>query len=484
MIIFLIVSAAAVLGLLLAVGGLWMTLRKKWLFRGVPILLLGLFLAVAGTIRLRDYRQALSLLESDFTADADRFQQLEKADLAHTGKPSGADWAQWRGPQRDGRSSETGLLQQWPMDGPPVLWRQPIGGGYSSPVVAGGQVYCMDKQAGDERVLCLAAGDGKLLWEYRYPADYAGMAYRAGPRATPTVHDGKVYTVGATGVFLCLDAKAADSKPALLWRHDLQAEFRASPLQWGIACSPLVEGNLVIVQPGGDKGSIVAFDRISGKLVWSALSETSGYSSPVAATAAGVRQIICFTGHGMTGLRPDDGSQLWYFAWPTQYNCNVATPIIAGDYVFLSSNYQAGCALLYLTATADGVKAEPIYVRRDKLMRNHFGTCVLHQDHLYGFDISGHGGDGYLKCIDLKSAQEKWTTRSFQKGNVLFADGRLFVLAQDGQLGLVEATPASFKSVGRFRALQGSQCWAVPALAGGRLYVRDSEEIACFNLRK
>src|SRR5436305_12081143 len=183
--------------------------------------------------------------------------------------------------------------------------------------------------------------------------------------------------------------------------------FGAKPPLWGLACSPLVEGDKVIVQPGGSKGSIVAFDRKTGKPAWTALDDRSGYSSPVAATAAGVRQIICFTGRRMVGLRATNGELLWEYPWATQLDANIATPIVAGDLVFLSSAYNMGCALLRLSPNGDGVKALPARVRRNKGMRNHHSSCVLVDEHLYGFDVNREQR-GFLKCIHLETFEEKW----------------------------------------------------------------------------
>jgi outer membrane protein assembly factor BamB len=258
------------------------------------------------------------------------------------------------------------------------------------------------------------------------------------------------------------------------------SEFAAHLPDWGVACSALIDGGLVCVQPGGDRGSVVAFDRRTGGVVWHALSDVSGYSSPVAATAAGAHQIICFTGLGATGLRAADGSQLWYYPWSTTYNANIATPIVAGDYAFISSDYGSGCALLHLKpGKGAGVDVEPVYVKRNKLMRNHHSSCVLHDGYLYGFD------DSTLKCVDLRRGEEKWSSRSVNKGCVLYADGHLIILSEDGTLSLAEATPTGFPEKGKMpNLLKGSDCWSLPALAAGRLYLRDHTQLICLDVRK
>jgi len=361
-----------------------------------------------------------------------------------------------------------------------------INGGYSSIAVAKGRLFTMDRLGNEERVLCFDAETGKELWAYRAPADYRPIeGYAEGPRATPTVHDGRVYTVGATGLFACLEAVPAEGRAKVLWQRHLIEQLQGDLPRWGMACSPLIEGELVIVQPGGSDGAVAAFERVSGKLVWRALTDASGYSSPVAATAAGVRQIICFTGEGLAGLRPSDGAQLWHFPWPTDHKANIATPIVAGDYVFISSSYQAGCALLHLQPDGAGVKAEPVFVRRNKVMRNHHASCVLHDGHLYGFDSSGFGLQAVLKCLDFRTLEEKWHAgRNITKGTLIYADGHLIVLTEDGTLALVEATPEGYRKKSTMKLFEGAQFWALPALAKGRLYVRSDKELVCLDLRK
>ncbi len=483
-----------VLGLFIAGAGLVALRRGKTPGRGLCQLVLGLAAVGAAGATAWHYRQSV---EQFFLEDADpdpearaalQNAQLEAASLPAASGIEAEDWPQWRGPLRDGISRAKGLLKDWPAAGPPVAWRQSIKGGYSSVAVAGGLLYVTDRDGTQERVLCLEAATGKELWVHRYEADYrklsGGNSYGAGPRATPTVADGRVYTVGATGIFLCLEARPVGGQPTVFWQHDLLAEFDARLPNWGVACSPLVEGNLVCVQPGGDKGSVAAFDRISGERVWTALSDVSGYSSPVAVTAAGVRQIICFTGKRVAGLRAGDGQLLWDFAWSTPYDCNVATPIIADDYVFISSDYSSGCALLQLSPDGQGVQAKRVFVRRNKLMRNQFSTSVLVDGHLYGFDVSGHGGQGALKCVDLRTFEEKWAARDLRdKGCLLYAGGQLLVLTEGGELALVDATPEAFHKKAQVRVLDGSDCWAAPALAAGRLYLRSNRELVCLDLR-
>jgi outer membrane protein assembly factor BamB len=407
---------------------------------------------------------------------AARLDPAEQGQSAH-------DWPQWRGPRRDGISLETGLHLDWEQGPPPLLWKKPIRGGYSSPAVARGRVYVTDRDGGQERVFCFDAESGEELWVYSYANDYGNLEFGAGPRATPTVHDGRVYTLGATGTLLCLEADPADRQPRVLWRHDLMAEFATEAPRWGVASSPLIEDDLVIVQPGGETASVAAFHRLTGQLVWKALNDVGGYSSPVAVTAAGVRQIVCVTGEGIAGLHPRDGRTLWYYPWVTTFEGNIATPIVAGNYVFVSSSYNKGCLLLEISGQGSALTAEPVYVKANKLMRNHHSTCVLHQGHLYGYDVNTNNNTAALKCVDLRKAEEKWADRSLTKGTLLYADGCLIILTEDGRLAVVEATPERFRKRGEFQIFDSTQTWALPALAHGRLYARDGRWLVCYDLR-
>lgn len=441
----------------------------------------GLLVGCVGFVVWQRPQAFMQLIQGDVD-NAARLRELQTASLETERPAAQAGWPQWQGPGRDCISHERELNTDWARRAPAVLWKHPVGGGYSSVAVVDGRLYATDRAGEEERVLCLDAASGRELWVFSYPARYAGFqSHATGPRATPLVHDGRVYTVGATGRFLCLEAVPAGDQPTVLWDHDLLTEFAARLPAWGVASSPLIEGDLVCVQPGSTRGSVAAFDRRTGKLVWSALSEVSGYSSPVAATVAGARQIICLTGKGLVGLRPADGARLWYYPWATEYDANIATPIVAGDYVFISSDYGAGCALLKVSSAGpDEQTAEPVYVRRNRLMRNHHSSCVLHDGHLYGFDSP----PGVLKCVDLRTGEEKWMARNLRKGSLIYADGHLLVLTEHGTLALVEATPAGFRKKGEVaNALQGSECWALPALASGRLYLRDHQQIVCLDLK-
>jgi outer membrane protein assembly factor BamB len=348
--------------------------------------------------------------------------------------------------------------------------------------VVGGKVYTQDKQGGNERIICLDAESGRLVWEHVYPADYSGlrMGYAQGPRATPTIDGNRLYAVGAVGKFTCLELPASGGQPKLLWEHDLLGEFGAALPGWGVACSPLIDGELVIVQPGGRDGSVAAFDKVSGELRWTAGSNPGGYSSPVATTLNGLRVIYAFAGDALLCIRAHDGELLDQYSWTTQHRGNIATPVVHDQWVFISSGYNKGCALLRTEVTGDRARLREVYARSNRVMRNHHSSCVFKDWRLYGFD------DGQLRCVDFKEgvAIEDWESKGLRKGSLILAGNHLIVLTEGGDLGLVEAKHDEFCLIANVPSgLNRSEIWALPVLADGRLYLRDGEKVVCYEVR-
>jgi len=412
------------------------------------------------------------LRKDNAVADQGLFQELQKIAL-NPEKRSSHDWPQWRGPSRDGISSETGLLAVWPTGGPTKLWEQSTGGGFSSTIVVAGRVYCLFQDGDREAIVCWNADTGRENWRYRYPASFKNN-FGNGPRSTPTVDGNRLYAVGATGIMTCLQIDGA--QPELVWTKPLLEEFDAANLQWGTSFSPLVDGNLVYINPGGPGGkSLVALDKATGAVHWQSLDDAAGYSSPILTEIAGLRQIVFFTETGLVAVTPDQGKLLWRYPWKTDFGANIATPIVAGDYVYISSGYGKGCALVKVEKTDNGLAANLVY--KNKKMKTHFSTCVLYQDHLYGFD------DTILTCLNFRTGEVAWKERGFDKGSVTLADGDLVILGEYGQLALAQATPAGYHEKSRF-VFSTSRCWTVPVIAEGRLYVRNEEKIACYDLRK
>ncbi len=382
---------------------------------------------------------------------------------------SAAEWAQWRGPNRDGISSETGFLKSWSQEGPKVVWHIPFGDGYSGISIAQGKVYTMAAEGDDEYVICLDASNGKEVWRFRSGAKFTEQR-GDGPRSMPTVHGDSVFALGAEGKLYALDAGDGTK----LWAHNFVEEFDSKIPTWGFSSSPLIEGNLVLVEAGGKDGkSIVAFDKKSGDVAWTTHTDEVGYSSPIAIDFGGVRQIIFLTSKTLLSLAPESGQIYWKYPWPE--GINIATPIfIPDDKIFISASYDKGAVLLRMIAGEDGIGVEEVW--KSRVMKNHFNSSVLQGDYLYGFD------NAILTCIEVNTGEEQWRQRGFGKGSLLLADGHLVILGDGGKLALVEANPSEYRETARFQ-LFDDKCWTVPTLAGGRLYLRTQKEMVCLDLR-
>ncbi len=399
---------------------------------------------------------------------------LPPAAEATTGSPG------WRGATHDGRAAAGAFRTDWDKNPPKLLWSVPCGGAYSSCAVVGEKVYTQDFKDGKERVICIdgAATPPKIIWDHSYPVDYTKIrgGFAAGPRATPSVEGNRVYAVGALGKFLSLDATTG--KP--VWEHDLIEQFGADIPQWGVACSPLIDGELAIVQPGGKGGSVVAFDKNSGEVRWTAGKNPSGYSSPIAATVGGIRTIFALTGDALLTIRASDGKLTDSYDWKTNNLGNIATPLFVDGYVFISSAYQQGSALLRAEVKGDEVKLVQVYARLGRAYQNHHSTSVFKDRYLYGFD------DSRLKCVnfDTGKVKEDWEANVVEKGDLILADKHLIIQTEKGELWLVEATPDEFRPVAKIpKVLSGNSNWATPTLVDGRLYLRDEQKVVCYDVR-
>ena len=382
---------------------------------------------------------------------------------------STVEWAQWRGPNRDGISSETGFLKNWSPEGPKVVWHIPLGDGYSGISIAQGKVYTMFAEGNDEFVVCLDASNGKEVWRFRSGTKFTEQR-GDGPRSMPTVHGDSVFALGAEGKLYALDAHDGGQ----LWTHNFVEEFDSKIPTWGFSSSPLIEGDLVLVEAGGKDGkSIVAFDKKSGDVVWTTHTDEVGYSSPISIDFGGVRQVIFLTSKTLLSVAPEDGQIYWKYAWPE--GINIATPIfIPDDKIFISASYDKGAVLLKMTADEDGIGIEEIW--KSRVMKNHFNSSVLQGDYLYGFD------NAILTCIEVNTGEEQWRHRGFGKGSLLLADGHLIILGDAGKLALAEANPNEYNEKALFQ-LFDDKCWTVPTLAGGKLYLRNQKEMVCLDLR-
>ena len=383
---------------------------------------------------------------------------------------SAAVWPQWRGPNRDGISKETGLLKQWPADGPPLVWKATgAGSGYSSFSISDGKLYTMGLRGDREFVIAFDVATGKEAW-----ATAHGSAFRNdrgnGPRGTPTVDGNRVYALGGNGDLSALDARTGK----IVWTKNVLKEFGGSNIQWGISESPLVLGNKVLVNPGGPGASIVALNKTDGSLIWKSQSDGAGYSSGVPVEINGATQVVFFTKERAVGLDAKDGRLLWDYSRPSNNVANVATPVVRANRVFISSDYGTGGGVVEIKPDN---KAEELWFSKD--MRNHHSSSVLIGDYLYGFSSS------ILTAIKFDTGEMAWRDRSVGKGSLVYADGNLYCLSEKGVVGLVEATPTGYKEKGRFKIPQGDlETWTHPVVAGGRLYLRDQDTIYAFDVKQ
>ena len=384
-----------------------------------------------------------------------------------------ADWPQWRGPQRDGISHETGLLDAWPAGGPQQVWKtQGLGQGYSAFAITHGRLFTQGQRGDRQFVLALDAATGRKLWETptgpAFPQDKGG-----GLRGTPTVDGDRVFALAAEGTLVSLDAKTGN----VLWSMNIVEKFGGRVPNWGSSESPLVDGNNLIVTPGGPGAGVVALDKKTGTPVWKSQSDPAAYSSAIAAEVGGIRQIIVFTGAGVLGLRSTDGTLLWNYKKVANRTANIATPIFHNGLLFVSSAYGTGCALLKLTAEGRTVKASEVYF--STAMMNHYSTSVIVDGTVYGFS------NAILTAMNVETGQVAWRDRSVGKGSVTYADGMLYLLSEDGVLGLAEATPAGYKEKSRFQISRGSfPTWVSPVISGGRLYLREQDNLYCYDIKK
>lgn len=397
------------------------------------------------------------------------------APVTDAAAPAGAGdvfWTDFRGPHRDGRYTQAPIRTDWPAAGLEPLWTQPIGGGYASFAVAQGRAFTIEQRREQEVVAAYDAATGRELWTHGWDAHFTEAMGGPGPRATPTWSAGRVHALGANGSLWALDAASGEA----LWRRDILRDAGAENLPWAMASSPLVVGDLVVVQPGGGDGwSVTAYDRSSGEVAWHVLDDVQSYTSPMVATLAGQRQILTVTAERVVGLRIDDGGLLWDYAWAPSIVPNMSQPIVLGrDRVFLSAGYGQGAAVIEVSRADGGFAAREIW--RNDRMKNDFSSSVLHGGYLYGLDGT------ILACIDAETGDRQWKGGRYGHGQLLLAGDHLIVLTERGDLALVRATPDGHQEVARSAAITG-KTWNVPALAEGRLLVRNARQMAAFDLR-
>ncbi|MCA9219596.1 MAG: PQQ-binding-like beta-propeller repeat protein [Planctomycetales bacterium] len=388
---------------------------------------------------------------------------------------SAADWPQFLGPNRNGISAETGLIEAWPTGGLPEIWRSQVGVGMSGVAVIGDLAFTLTQTDGQQWCLALDAKTGRNRWKAALAPAYENQM-GDGPRATPTIADGRVFVYTGEGI---LSALSADNGK-LLWSHDLPKQFGGKPADYGMACSPLVVGGVVVVQVGAPQATVAAFDVASGKAAWNVGEDGCGYSSPTLLNVRGTQQIVAFSGGSALGIAPTAGKLLWRYPFETDYECNTATPIAAAGGVLISSGENHGSALLSVSPAggAFDVGEQWTSFGAKSTLRSEWQTPILLDGYLYGFDNVGSAGPvTHLTCVDAKTGERVWQKTRFGKGNLIAADGKLFISTMNGELVVARATPEGYQELGRQELLDSTR--QAPSLANGFLYLRDNREIVC-----
>jgi len=437
--------------------------------------------------------------------------------MAVAGSSPAADWPQWQGPNRDGKSGDTGLLKQWPQGGPPLAWRiDRLGGGDGGPAIAAGRIFLMSNRGDEEVVWALSEKDGSEIWVTPLGPAFQQRASQGkeGPGCTPTVDGERLYVEGLAGNVVCL--QVADGR--IVWRRSLTEDFGGRVPMWSYRESPLVDGDKVIVTPGGADAMLVALNKLTGETIWKAKlpdnpvseSETPGgsgggrggpggrrggfgggagaaYASAIAIDFDGQRQYVQLTANTLVAVAASDGKFLWRYDKPAnRMGINCTTAIFHDGMVFASSAYGAGAGLVKLSKDGDGaVKAEEVYATTD--MQNHHGGMILHDGYLYG--ASGGNEGGALVCLDFQTGEVLWDQRAAvgrrAKGSLALADGLLYYRMEDGTMCLIEPNPTQYVERGRFEQPDRTRlpAWSHPVIANGKLYVRDQDVLFCYDVK-
>lgn len=403
-----------------------------------------------------------------------RSSRSKKSAATPTAMAAG-DWNQFRGPGRDNLSQESGLADKWPEGGPELLQTiSGIGEGYASVSLVGELMYTMGNVDGGEQVIALNRKTGEIVWKTRNGDEYQ-EGQGNGPRGTPTVIDGMVYSLGGNGDLSCIKADNGE----MVWQVNILKAFGGGNITWGISESVLIDDGKVICSPGGSDATVVALDAKSGKVIWKSKvpeQPAASYASPVAMTIGKIKQYVIFTSKGICGVRADDGEPLWGQNASSNGTANCATPLIVDNYVFSSSDYGTGAELVQLIQSGKSVQAKQVYFTKD--MKNHHGGMVLLDGHVFGSN-----GD-MLSCVELKSGKPTWRERSM-KGSVVYADKKIVFRNENGPVVLLAADTQTYTELGRFDQPERSNrpAWAHPVIADGKLYLRDMDKLLVYNLR-
>ena len=376
---------------------------------------------------------------------------------AITATLSAADWAQWRGPTRDGISGESGWSHAWGAEGPKVLWKASVGIGCSSFTAAGDRVYTIGNKDDLDTVFCFDAATGKVLWKHSYPQPLDPNMFEGGPGCSPAIDGPRIYTVARHGLLLCLE------EGRVVWSKHLVKDFGGKQPTWGFAVSPLVLGDMLLLETGAKGASALALNKLTGEVIWKTGDDPAAYSSPIVVTPGDNPSVAFFNVTGLVVRAARDGQELWRHPWKTSYAVNAATPIIVGQDVFISSGYNHGAALVRPV----GNKGEVVW--ETKAMRNQINSSVLWEGYLYGFDESS------FNCLDIATGAVKWKKSGLGKGSLILADGKLVIMSEQGRLVIARPAPDKFESLAEAQVLTKNRCWVVPTLSHGRIFVRNNE---------
>ena len=386
------------------------------------------------------------------------------------------DWPQILGPNRNGIYTGPDIVASFPRSGPPKLWSRPVGAGFAGPAVVGDRLVLFHRVNNRETVEAMDVNTGKTTWTFDYPTSYRDdFGFDEGPRAVPVIADGRVFTHGADGWLHGIDFASG----RMLWSSDTRKVFDAAKGYFGVASSPVVDGNRVLVNVGGKRGGIVAFDAVSGKTLWTSTTDEPSYSAPVIADINGQHTAVFFTRTGLLALDPSNGKVLYQHRWRARMaaSVNAATPIVSGDRIFLSAQYGTGAVLLQVANNA----VKPIW-SGDESMSNHYSTSILKDGYLYGFDGRQEFGQT-LRCVELATGKVMWNVDGFGAGTLLLAGETLVITRESGELALATASPRAFRFNARAQLIKGV-VRAYPALASGRYFIRNERELAAFDLTK
>jgi len=387
-----------------------------------------------------------------------------------------SEWPQWGGPQRNFVTNSKGLAAKWPAEGPKKLWTRPLGAGHSSILVDRNILYTMYSSGDEEVVIALAADTGKTIWEQKYSAPTAGMNYKEGlgPHATPLIVGNRLFTVGALGKLHALDKQTGK----VIWSHDLWTEYNGRKMDRGYSCSPLAYKNTIILTLGGPGQALIAFNQQDGSVAWKNQTLDMSPTSPILINLDGEDQLVAFMGKQIVGVNPNNGELLWSHGHVTDWGLNISNPIWGTDnLLFVSSAYSGGSRVLKLTRQDGKTSVEELWF--DRRFRLHHSTAIRIGDYVYG--SSGDFGPAPFTAINVKTGEIAFHDRAFPKANLLYVDGKLIILDEDGTLALATVSPTGLNVISKIPLMQ-NLAWTVPTLVGTRLYLRDRRTITAVDL--